>query len=600
MGNKHLAALAASAVVCIFTLSGCQPSPLNGTSSTTDSTDSGSTSSSGNSYYVSSTGSDSTGTGTISNPWATIAHASTKVSAGATVYVAAGVYTASFTTSSSGTSSSYITYQASAADFSSNVNCAQVAANHGNLGTCAQLVGTDTDTWVNNGNYVAIQGFDVTGPGINGIYTQGNATIIQGNHVHDVMPSTCNDNGGSGINLNGTNAQVVSNYVHNIGPYPSSCGYVQGIYFLQAGGYAYNNISFNNSGFGIQMWHYPANLAIFNNTIFANASGGIVLGTDDSGVNVNNIVVANNIVMDNTNGPGISEQGTTGHNTFENNLLYGNSDGAFSLQNGDAATGTVTTNPQFVGYTGNSSGNYQLQSGSSAIGAGLSSGAPSTDFLGVIRTAPITLGAYQGTSGSSSSTSPAVTASGVTVSSPANGSTVTSPFSLVASATTCSGQKVVSMGYSFGYGSTTIVYAQSIQTSVTPPATGAEVLHVKAWGSSGASCVTTVNFTANQATSGSSPSTSPASTVNGVTVTSPSNGATVASPFSLVASATTCSGQKVVSMGYSFGNASTTIVRAQSIQTSVTPPAKGAEVLHVKAWGSSGASCVNTINFNAN
>jgi Right handed beta helix region len=213
--------------------------------------------------------------------------------------------------------------------------------------------------------------------------------------VHDVLPNTCNSDGGSGINLNGTNAEVVGNYVHNIGPYPSSCEFVQGIYFLQPGGYAYNNIAFNNSGFGIQMWHYPANLAIFNNTVFANAAGGIVLGTDDTGVNVNNITVANNIVMDNTNGAGISEQGYSGHNTFKNNLVYGNSDGAYSLQNGDTATGTVTANPQFVGYTGNNAGNYHLQSGSAAIGAGLSSGAPSTDFDGNPRGSAVDIGAYQ-------------------------------------------------------------------------------------------------------------------------------------------------------------------------------------------------------------
>ncbi len=347
----------------------------------------------------------------MSNPWATIAYASTQVKAGATVYVAAGVYTGSFTTNSSGTSSAYITYQATTADFSQNVNCAQVAANQGNLNTCAQLVGTNNDVWDNNGDYVAISGFDVSEPAglvcpygscTNGIYTQGNATLIEGNSVHDVLTETCNDYGGAGITPTGTNNEVVGNYVHNIGPYPAACDYVHGIYFNNVGGYAYNNISFNNAGFGIQMWHNPANLAIFNNTIFANATGGIVLGTDTSGVNVDDITVANNIVMDNGNtsggeNGGISEQGYTGHNTFENNLVYNNGGGGMVLQNGDTDTGTVTSNPQFVNYTGTSTGNYHLLSTSPALNAGTSTGAPTTDFDGNARPqgSPVDIGAYQ-------------------------------------------------------------------------------------------------------------------------------------------------------------------------------------------------------------
>src|SRR5260370_9429683 len=114
---------------------------------------------------------------------------------------------------------------------------------------------------------------------MNGIYPQGNATQIVSNDVHDMMPSTCNSNGGSGINVNGTNAKVMDNYVHNIGPFPSACGFIQGIYFLQAGGMPYNNISFANSGFEIQLWHYPANLLLTTNPISNKPTAGIVLFT---------------------------------------------------------------------------------------------------------------------------------------------------------------------------------------------------------------------------------------------------------------------------------------------------------------------------------
>jgi hypothetical protein len=82
---------------------------------------------------------------------------------------------------------------------------------------------------------------------------------------------------------------------------------------------------------------------------------------------------------------------------------------------------------------------------------------------------------------------------GVTVSSPTNGETVTSPFTLSADATSCSSQTVSAMGYSLDSStSTTIVNNTAINARVSS-GTGAHTLHVKAWGNSGAVCVTDVD-----------------------------------------------------------------------------------------------------------
>jgi hypothetical protein len=110
-----------------------------------------------------------------------------------------------------------------------------------------------------------------------------------------------------------------------------------------------------------------------NNTIFNNASGGIVLGTDDSDVTVDYITVQNNIVANN-GGVGVQEQGanagSTGtHNVYTNNLLDGNASDEISLQNWLAALLSVVLSPEFVDSTGTSSGNYHLTSASPAIGA---------------------------------------------------------------------------------------------------------------------------------------------------------------------------------------------------------------------------------------
>lgn len=83
----------------------------------------------------------------------------------------------------------------------------------------------------------------------------------------------------------------------------------------------------------------------------------------------------------------------------------------------------------------------------------------------------------------------------VTVTSPINGSRVTSPFLLNATASPCSSQPVAAMGYSLDdSSSTTIVYGMAISDLVTG-ASGPHTLHVKSWGNQGASCVANVSIT---------------------------------------------------------------------------------------------------------
>lgn len=81
----------------------------------------------------------------------------------------------------------------------------------------------------------------------------------------------------------------------------------------------------------------------------------------------------------------------------------------------------------------------------------------------------------------------------------------------------------------------------------------------------------------------------------GVIVNDPANNTDVNTPFTLNASASTCSSESVTAMGYSFDSSSdTTIIKGQSIDTSVSS-SSGAHTLHVKAWGQNGASCVTSL-----
>jgi len=101
-------------------------------------------------------------------------------------------------------------------------------------------------------------------------------------------------------------------------------------------------------------------------------------------------------------------------------------------------------------------------------------------------------------------------AGGVSVSEPANNSTVSSPFGLDATSTSCSSQPISAMGYSLDSNpSTAIVYSTSVAASVTAGG-GAHVLHVKSWGNQGAACDTDVNVTVSGSGSASSGSSSAA------------------------------------------------------------------------------------------
>jgi hypothetical protein len=90
---------------------------------------------------------------------------------------------------------------------------------------------------------------------------------------------------------------------------------------------------------------------------------------------------------------------------------------------------------------------------------------------------------------------PAASSEEVGVGSPSSGASVTSPFTISASASTCGGHSTAAMGYSFDSSpSTTIINGNSINTSVSA-ANGAHTLHVKAWGNGGGSCDTDVPIT---------------------------------------------------------------------------------------------------------
>jgi hypothetical protein len=183
----------------------------------------------------------------------------------------------------------------------------------------------------------------------------------------------------------------------------------------------------------------------------------------------------------------------------------------------------------------------------------------------------------------------ATVSSSVTVTSPVSNSVVGIPFVLTAIASPCSSQPVSAMGYSLDAGSTTFVYAASINTQVTA-LTGSHTLHVKSWGNQGAGCVTDVPIMMS--------SSAAAAQFTDLTVSQPSAGAKLVSPFALTASETMCQSQSIAAMGYSIDDSSnTTVVNGAALKVQAISPT-GAHTIHVKSWGNQGASCVSNIAVN--
>lgn len=344
-------------------------------------------------YYVAPNGSD-TAAGTKSAPFKTLARAAKAATkASTTVWVAPGTYAGGIKTTASGTASGRI-YWVSTTKWGARIVPPSSSSNN--------------NAWDNRGNYVSIIGFDVDGTNsgsgtkwTHGIYTGGSYGMIQDNHIHHIARSVaCTSAGGSAIGVDsyyhGVKSDIVGNVVNDIGP--AGCTYVQGIYVSTSGSIK-NNLVYRVGAVGIHLWHDATDVVITNNTVTSSNFGMVVGGGDFyyTSAGANNVYVANNIIFDNKYG--ISEQGKTGtNNKYVNNLVYQNPTYNISLRNGLKATGTVSSNPLFKGYSKTAATpDFHLTSSSPAIGRGTATNAYPTDLDGKPRNASTgyDIGAYQ-------------------------------------------------------------------------------------------------------------------------------------------------------------------------------------------------------------
>jgi hypothetical protein len=341
-----------------------------------------------NNLYVATTGADSN-PGTASAPFRTIARAAQVALPDTTVWVAPGTYAGGFRTAASGSAGKLIYY---------------VSTTRWGARILPPATSSSDTAWDNRGNYVVIDGFEIDGttaqggtPWMYGVYTGGSYDTIRHMHVHHIASNAaCTSAGGSAIGVDsyygGVMGTVDANLIHDIGP--AGCSFIQGIYMSTSGNVT-NNVVYRVAEAGIHLWHDANHVNIANNTVTASNTGIIVGGGDfyrtagpDDYTNVKN-----NIVYDNRYG--ISEQGSTGtHNTYSNNLVYQNASYNWSLKNGLQSVAGISAAPGFVAYSRTGTPDLRLQASSPAIGSGSTSGMPTSDFAGTVRTSA-DIGAYQ-------------------------------------------------------------------------------------------------------------------------------------------------------------------------------------------------------------
>ncbi|MGA1989298.1 MAG: hypothetical protein ABSG72_23705, partial [Candidatus Sulfotelmatobacter sp.] len=141
---------------------------------------------SGSTFYVSKSGSNSN-SGSYTAPWLTIQHAATTVTAGATVYVEAGVYNESVTFPASGTASNPITF-ASYPGQTATID-----------GTGLSVNGTQGLINIINQSYITVNGFEIrnyttssASPTPAGIWVTGSGSGVQllNNLVHNITTTS--------------------------------------------------------------------------------------------------------------------------------------------------------------------------------------------------------------------------------------------------------------------------------------------------------------------------------------------------------------------------------------------------------------------------
>jgi hypothetical protein len=284
-------------------------------------------------------------------------------------------------------------------------------------------------------NYITLDGLIMDGTGIFNAIVQFHGTshhnIVQNCEVRNMEGRRSDTNGGAGIGVPdaGHHITIQNNLIHHVGALDSPLsGSVHGIYFHGNDHIIQDNLVYNNSGFGIHVYHEGGSstndVIIRRNKSYNNGASGILYASGSRGQVYNNIVYANGFgstgnsevgiyvywtaydiqVYNNTiygeNGIALLYESSNG--IIKNNVLYGNGNNSI-VNNGFDVPPVISNN--FIGnpsFVNAGAADFHLTSGSAARGYGANlSSVFTTDYAQVARPSVGSwdAGAYQFVSG---------------------------------------------------------------------------------------------------------------------------------------------------------------------------------------------------------
>jgi len=332
--------------------------------------------STGNTYYVSTTGDDSN-PGTLEQPWLTVQHALDTLAPGDTALVREGAYDENLRVTRDGTEGKPITL-----------------ASYPDERAVLRPEGGPENSYpieIDSASYFRLHGFVIEGalgP------SSADVFLLDGSHHVEVSGNEIRDSSDQGTysDLTTHDLQIIGNAIHDNGPSPihQSHGiYLEGVDQLIANNLIYDN----HHGYGIHVYPNANRVFIVHNTVVgngntANGSGGMLLGGNELNT-VSNTKVVNNVIAFNA---------TMGIRSFfpewvvqpegneaYSNVGFGNPGGDFSTWQGggiDYSNGNTVADPSFLD-TG--AHDFHLRSESPAVDRALSPFSPDRDFDGVVR-----------------------------------------------------------------------------------------------------------------------------------------------------------------------------------------------------------------------
>ncbi|MBN2547328.1 MAG: right-handed parallel beta-helix repeat-containing protein [Spirochaetes bacterium] len=296
-----------------------------------------------NVYYVSTTGKDSTNTGTIDSPFATITKAMTLVKPGDCIYLRAGVYsyTSTINTNKSGFKNNYICIWA----YQDEIPVLDFSG----IGASSNALRIRHDYWY-------IKGLTIR-------YTTYNAIKIDSASYNLIVNCVVHDNGDTGIQIGGTGSSY--NSVINCDSYrnydPEEHGQdADGFgakFEIGQGNYFYGCRAWNNSDDGWDFWMAPKRVIIENCWAFSNGInlwGDTAFEGNGNGIKLGgNYIAASHIVRNclafNNANKGFDQNNNTGPLTLYNNTSWHNGKNYGFWLSPTSGTNTLKNNISFEG-----------------------------------------------------------------------------------------------------------------------------------------------------------------------------------------------------------------------------------------------------------